>query len=165
MDKISEDIIRFWGDSLKKIDGKLFKESLLSKETIEFLIRVGLPIDNDVLINFKNSSEIKENDKFITIGDDFGTQIGIHQNTNEIISFDSTNELPQRFINTNIKSLLQFLMIYIDNQLRLADAADEEAVEIVNRVREEYTKIDEHALADDENWWSVILEQTEEGFM
>lgn len=169
MDEMVKDIVDFWGESLKIINISENEKNKLSKETELFFKKVGTPIDNKFLINFNDSiteyrHEGKENN-YVMIGNDFGTSICINIKTDEIFSIDDDNELPVRFINSNIKCLLGCLMVYIKYQPQLIEADDEEVFNIVKEIRESFIKFDLRALENDENWWSVILEQIEYGLM
>jgi hypothetical protein len=166
-----QEIKNFWGDALKRISSERIGEYALSPMNKSILFEVGLPIVDD-LVTFYKESGIKEcyygQDRFLIIGDDYGTQIGVSLNAdtkNEIYSFDVGNELPKRFINSDISKLLQLLLKYKKFKSSIVDCSDEEVALVISKLKVEFIKIDNKALADEENWWSVLLEQHEEGIM
>ena len=171
MDNLILTIKSVWGNSLQKISPERIKEYALSPTNETILLEVGLPLGND-LISFYDESMMKaytqECDTFFIIGDDYGTQIGISLNMNEkdeIYSFDIQNELPKRFINSDISKLFQFLMLYQPLKTSLVESTDEEASSIIAEIKSEFNKIDLKALSNEDNWWSVVLKQHEEGMM
>lgn len=70
-----------------------------------------------------------------------------------------------RIINSSIEHFINFLQIYFTRRPELSKADDEEAVEIVRSMRDDFDKLDAMALSNEENWWAVILEQTEQGLL
>ncbi|WP_024833712.1 SUKH-4 family immunity protein [Ruminiclostridium josui] len=169
MDK--ESITEFWNDSLVRFNMELLSKCSLTQETKEFLELFGLPVNceflKDLNISFYNIFEqisIK-GCNYIAIGDDYGTKICIRENLNEIISVDIERDMNIRIINSSIEHFINFLQIYFTRRPELSKADDEEAVEIVRSMRDDFDKLDAMALSNEENWWAVILEQTEQGLL
>src|SRR5262249_1033405 len=98
---------------------------------------------------------------FVVIGDDYGTKICIGEDTGELISIDEEGKLPTRYINSRIDLFLVFLEIYLTAQQSRDDTTDAEAFALARHLRHEFRSLDQQALDDPENWWSVILEQVE----
>lgn len=170
MNDLKRKFIEVWGDSLIKISPSLIRGYLISSNTKNFLLSIGLPGDENDLINFYTNPEFHLaykhlNDRYIVIGDDFGTKICIDEKSDEIFSVDDREELPTRFINSNIEFLLAFLVIYKSHLPLLEDATDDEAVKIVKKMKKVFREIDSKALKNEENWWPLILEQIEDGLM
>ena len=171
MDNLIQAINSFWGDSLKTISPEQIEEFTLSPLNKSILIEIGLPSEDDI-ISFYFDSRIQEcvldNNRVLIIGDDYGTQIGVSLNVDAkdaIYSIDISNESPIRFINSDILKLLQFLLLYKKLKSSMIESTDEEAITLISKTRDEFAKIDRKALADENNWWSVILEQHEDGIM
>ncbi|TCS93245.1 SUKH-4 family immunity protein [Hazenella coriacea] len=169
MDKTLKEITGFWGESLEKIHHKTIDKFPLSEETKLFLTSIGLPVQDDFFISFYGNDQILElayeSKQIVSIGDDFGTKICIEPDSDQIISIDEQAEYPTRFVNSSITNLLQFMMIYKKKLPALKDATDEEACKIVDQINKEYKRIDSKAIENEENWWSIILEQTELGLI
>lgn len=98
------------------------------------------------------------------IGNDYGTDICI-DSKGEIISLDPDHELPTRFINQNLNSFLEFLNLFAVYYTKIGEAGEEEQLQILEELKEEFNRIDSRALDYEDNWWSVILEQMEMGLM
>jgi len=165
-------IIDFFGSSLIPVSNPTLDHFALPEEMKVFLKSFGLPLEgvDGLLIHFYANAEvlvvdIHSQERFLIIGDDYGTKLGMKENTGEILSIDPNGKLPTRFVNSSILTLLAFLETYSKEQPKLAQASDEEASEIVANMKEKLRTLDARSLDDPENWWSLILEQTEQGLM
>lgn len=167
---MNERIYQAFGDNLRPVPEKALAQRDLSPATRSFLTSVGLPrkcplqvtlYDDDRLLRPFTSAGIT----YYALGNDYGTTIGIRAKTDETWSFDEEGELPLRFINSRIQQFVAFLALYKLKQPDLQKAGDEEATEIVNELRSQFAALDGRAVEDAENWWSVILEQTQDGFL
>ena len=101
---------------------------------------------------------------YTVIGNDYGTDLCI-DSKGEIISLDPDHELPTRFINQDLKSFLKFLNLFTVYYTKIGEAGEEEQIQILEEMKGEFNRIDSRALDNEENWWSVILEQIEMGLM
>ena len=167
MNKEHQEIMKFWGNSLVALDPQTVENQNLSQETKNLLCTVGIPenhskIRESLLITFYEDPFPVEfqQENYLVIGDDYGTKIGIKKTTEEIYSI---KESETRFINSNIEVFLKFLQIYIS--VEFEKVSDEDIAELINGVEERFNHLDSKSLEDEENWWPVILEQIEEGFM
>ena len=112
----------------------------------------------------KNSVDENLSCNFTVIGHDYGTDICM-DSKGEIISSDPEQELPTRFINKDLKAFLEFLDIFAEYHMRVSEADEEEQIQILEEIKEEFNRVDCRALDNEENWWSVILEQIELGLL
>ena len=135
----------------------------LSNDTKKILCDIGLPYDpiNFIQFNIGEIDNIKFNEEYIIIGNDFGTNICINHK-DELVSVDMENEYPVRFINENLESFLKFVVILLLMENEINEAGDE-INQIMKKIRTEFDMIDIQALSSEENWWSIILEQIEMG--
>lgn len=78
---------------------------------------------------------------------------------------DPDHELPTRFINQDLKSFLKFLDLFTVYYTKIGEAGEEEQLQILEKLKEEFNRIDSRALDYEDNWWLVILEQIEMGLM
>lgn len=72
---------------------------------------------------------------------------------------------PTRFINTNLECFIKFIIIYLSYAEKIINAHDEEINNVMAEIREKFDLVDKQALHNEENWWSIILEQIELGLM
>ena len=154
----------FFKEKLEKITSKVLEGFTIPLETKNILETVGLPINVDSLnVKFYCANLVEkvfyENEKYLIIGDDYGTKICIKQNTGEVYSIDPNNEYTPRFINSNIQCFLQFLIVYINKESELMEIDDKKAKAIMDKMKNEFLSLDGKALECEENWWSVVLEQ------
>lgn len=112
----------------------------------------------------KNSVDADLSCGYTIIGNDYGTDLCI-DSKGEIISLDPDHELPTRFINQDLKSFLKFLDLFTVYYTKIGEAGEEEQLQILEKLKEEFNRIDSRALDYEDNWWSVILEQIEMGLM
>ena len=114
--------------------------------------------------NVDQIEDIKLNEKNIVIGNDLCTDICINIK-GEIVSVDPQQVYPTRFINADLECFIQFIIIYLSHEERIIDASDDEINKILNDIRKEFDIVDKLVLQNEENWWSIILEQIEWGLM
>ncbi|MBD5088291.1 MAG: hypothetical protein HDT30_05690 [Clostridiales bacterium] len=131
------------------------------EEAIKKLLSdMGLSEEYLYFIQF-NLEEIKKIDKeYLVIGHDFGTDICVNQN-GEIVSVDPEHEYPTRFINKNLESLFGCIAVYLSYANKITDATDDNILGIIKEIERKFDQIDVQALSNEENWWSIILEQLE----
>lgn len=124
---------------------------------------LGLTINEKYRSN-KNSVDITPSSGYTVIGNDYGTNICINSK-GEVISLDPEQELPTRFINRDLETFLKFINIFTAYHMKVREADEEEQIQILDEMKEEFDKVDSRALDDEDNWWSVIVEQMEIGLM
>ncbi len=170
MRSLDSEIKGFWNDKLSRVSSVTISERELSADLRAFLSNVGLPKECPLLVNFYTGVGLLdqlnyESEIFYVVGDDYGTKICIRAKTEDVWAIDPNGEIPRRFISTSVRLFLVLLQIYLSRQDELRDASDEDAVILVQQMRGQFNRVDAHALEDPENWWSVILEQTEQGLL
>jgi len=105
-------------------------------------------------------SESRLADEYVFIGrEDYGPDICVNVANGEVFSIDPEGRLPSRLINSSIKELGRCIEV-ADKYPRKAGEGPEVTADYL---REEITRIDARALENEENWWSVILEQLSAG--
>lgn len=149
---------------------KLAEVVRLPAATKTFLTKEGIPAIKTDLINlYNNESKIVpimyKNVKYLVIGDDFGTSICVREETGSVFAIDLSGDIPERFVNSDIEKMLSCLATYFENLTALQRVSDEDAGELVGDIKETLQQIDPPCLNNEENWWSVLLEQTELGLM
>ena len=58
---------------------------------------------------------------------------------------------------------MKFVVILLSLENEINEADDDEIDHIMQKIRTEFDMIDSLALSNEENWWSIILEQIEMG--
>ena len=119
---------------------------------------------NFIQFNIEEIENIKLDEDYIIIGNDFGTNICVNHK-DEIVSIDTENEYPIRFINKDLETFLKFIVIILLHENEIDEADDDEINQVMQKVRTEFNIVDIQALSSEENWWSIILEQIELGVM
>lgn len=150
--------------NLKLFPREEYRKTNLPEKEKKMLCEDGLPEVPLHFLHFYTQSDslIIVNDDCISIGSDNGTEICIDPN-NEIVSVDAYGVYPKRFVNSSLESLFECVAIYLIYNDRLMSAEDDEISILIGEIRQKFNRVDERALDDEENWWSVILEQVEDG--
>lgn len=160
------DIYEYLQEKFKLITRADYRNCDLSNNTKKILCDIGLPYEplSFIQFNIGEIENVKLNEEYIIIGNDFGTNICINHK-DEILSIDIQNEYPIRFINKNLETFLKFVIIFLLHENEINDADDDEIKQVIKEIRTEFNMIDIQALSSEENWWSIILEQIELGVM
>jgi len=100
------------------------------------------------------------------IGSDDGAELRVDLETGHVSSVDPDGELPTRLMNSSVGQLARTIAAYVEYS-KLARAVSDEAAarRRVQDLRRQIETIDTAAAADSEAWWSVVLEQTEDGLL
>jgi hypothetical protein len=100
------------------------------------------------------------------IGSDERTDLRVELDTGRVWSIDPRNELPVRFVNSSVDGLAASIGAYTAYASEVTEAEDERAARrLVGELRGRIGSIDAAAIADADTWWSLILEQAEEGLL
>lgn len=81
-------------------------------------------------------------------------------------ALDPTRTEAATFINSRICDFVDFLGIYMSlyaSRPKLNEINDADARAIVNELRARFSALDPRALDDVGTWWSLVLEQAEQG--
>ena len=158
------DVYKYLQKKFELITREDYRNCDLSDNTKKILCDIGLPYEplNFIRLNIGEIENIKLDDEYVTIGNDFGTNICINHK-DEIFSVDTGKEYPKRFINRNLESFLKFIVIFLLHENEMDESDDDEISQIVQNIRKKFDEIDIQALNSGENWWSIILEQIELG--
>ncbi len=151
------------------IPQEIISKYALSQDSL-FFLKADFLVHFPLLIQFYQDERLFEpltymDETYLILGDDYGTKISLKAGIEDIWSIDPTKQLPARFINKNIKCFLEFLNIYYSHQEEIKAASDMEVTNIVRKIQSEFNKTDTHSLNNLDNWWSIILEQAEDGLL
>ena len=157
--------LQFLKDNFKLYIKEQYQKYDLSCDTKKILCEIGLPEEPIEGIKFNTSSSGKTINENIVIGEDEGSYLCLNPH-GEIVAVDQENKSLTRFINKELKSFLDFIVIYLTSQERALEIEDEdERLQVLEEMREKFMEIDERALDNEENWWAVIIEQIDMGLM
>lgn len=159
------DVYECLQEKFKLITREDYRNCDLSNNTKKILCDIGLPYKplNFIQFNIEEIEDIKLDKDYIIIGNDFGTNICVNYK-DEIVSIDTENEYPIRFINKDLETFLKFIVIFLSHENEIEEA-DDEIDQVMQKVRTEFDMTDIRALSSEENWWPIILEQIELGVM
>jgi hypothetical protein len=130
-------------------------QKLLS--TVSDLKFIGLAFNQNIVQKKYNE------DIFYIIGNDYEDVLGIKQSNLSVFSISENEKV---FINSSFEQLID--CIYYFNQiidLLEEDYSEKKRKKEVNTVSKRIKEIDKDALTEDDSWWSLILEQVEDGLL
>ena len=148
----------------------------------EYLHKLGLPNVEHLLLEFdlskplpllsklSSTQNVPEEYKGLKV---IGTQDGEpsicldEKRSGQLWSVDATGQDLTRYINCGVREFGLFLTVHKRDYLRpgLSKLPDKAIRLIINTIETEYRAIDKSALDNQENWWSVILEQMKDGLL
>jgi hypothetical protein len=128
-------------------------------------IEAGLPAEYEpLLLKFFDGPLIPGG--WRVIGSDYGCDLQVHLESGSVRAFDPQGEIPTRFVNSSLERFAHCIRAYQQYSADVVVATDESAAkEVVARFRQTVTELDPAATSDPENWWSLILEQNEDGLL
>jgi hypothetical protein len=100
---------------------------------------------------------------YIVIGDDYGTELRIRLSDGAVLSIDTENTLPTRFVNSSVERFAESIDVHRSYDWRAAD--DTEVARLARKLREQLAGLDSAAINEPENWWAIVLEQVENGLL
>ena len=68
-------------------------------------------------------------------------------------------------INKNLKAFIDCIFIYKQYEPEINNSSDDDIELVLNEMRLKFEIIDKEVFNNEENWWSIILEQIEFGMM
>jgi len=167
---MNQTVKQFLGNEVVKVPLTLISQSSISESAKDFLASVGLPTRDGLLFHFFKRSDAfsiwnYEGHRYLALAEERGQKLCLDLDTGNIFVVDSRNELPTRFVNSDIESLVEFIQAYSQAKDLFLKGPEERVAKILSELRMRFSDKDRKALEGDENWWSIILEQTEQGLM
>lgn len=167
---VRDEVRRHWGDALVRVPPETVSDQGVSAELVAFLTEVGLPIAAQNGITFYRDERLLEvvpiaGVDFHRIADEPGAVLGLRSGSDELWAVDPDHRLPPRFVNSSISLFLLFLRLFDESRSDLLNAAREEDYQsIIDQLHQCLADRDPRALEDSRNWWSIALEEAEEGY-
>lgn len=103
----------------------------------------------------------------LVIGTDDGSDLCVRYSDGVVVSMDADpkSAVPTRFVNSSIQQLARSIHAFERYGRELSNAPDEAAVAAVTPLIQSVREIDPQAVEDPKSWWSLIIEQVEQGFL
>ena len=176
-----EQIINIWGeDNTYLIKNNNLEKLQLSSNTKEFVSIIGFPKQPSLWINFEvensfitlekylekyNKPYIENSDKYYLIGhkgytDDMYVCLKIKDETIWIIEETKQIDISDNFVNSSLQLLVEFLYFYEKYDSEINDPELK-----VETMKDKFLELDSKALKNENSFWSIILEETEEGII
>lgn len=132
----------------------------------EAIASAGLPDRYEPLLLTFRLADAFQRGEYLIIGDDEGTDLCVQPSDGTVYSVDPAGYLRTRFMNTDVRKLALCIALYERYRAGLEGLESEkEGRAAVAGLRREIATVDPAALEDPESWWSVILEQAEDGLL
>jgi SUKH-4 immunity protein len=110
--------------------------------------------------------EPKQPGDWCILGTDSICELQADTSSGRVRAVDPRGELPTRFVNSTAHQLGACIAAYGRYGIEVHAARDEAtARDIVARLRTTISDIDPAATADRESWWSLVLEQADQGLL
>lgn len=153
---------------LKSLDEEKVINLGLTKETEDFLISKGLPLDNieieqnlytKFFEDLRTSPRFKvDGYEYLAIADNEDNYICINIQNDEIVAIKSNNKEVQ-FINSDLENFLLFLELYLNTWQIYENGTDEEGFEATEKIKDKMLSIDSKALKPRAWWREIILDK------
>lgn len=108
---------------------------------------------------------LKTVERSIVIGTDEGAEFRVDLDDGRVSAIDPRGNLPSRLVNSSLHQLAEAVAAYLEYATQVHGAGDAEAARLVQELRRRLDAIDAGATADPDAWWSLILEQAEDGLL
>ena len=163
------DLVAVWGEgNVVRLPPAGAEYAELPAEACRVLAQVGLPEEVECFFAQTSPEWVPGAGgvrKYLKIGTDFGTDIGIVADSGEVLSLSSSGHYPSRFINSSLEYFVEFLCRVVAARRRFRGLGFEEARPLVASLEAELRARDPRAFSDREHWWSVIFEQMKVGLL
>ena len=176
-----EQVRNIWGvDNTYLLNNNSLKNLQLSDDTKKFISTIGIPKQPSLWITFEiedflltleeylkkyNKTNIINADNYYLIGykgytNDIYVCIKIEDETTWIVDNIEPIKSFNNFVNSSLQLLVEFLYIY-----EKYDSENHEPELKVAKMRNKFLELDYMALKNENSFWSIILEETEEGII
>lgn len=165
---VHEDLVRLWGEgNVVRYDPSRV-DVALPANAADALENVGLPKAVDPLFEVRDLSILESRDQgrlYCRFGTDHGTDLCVALDDGAVMSLSVAGDYPDRFVNTSLPAFIEFLLLVSDARRRFLDLGDDEIDLLIADLETRLRRLDDRALADPDDWWSVIIEQMKDGLL
>lgn len=169
--KIAERLIARWGKcGLATITSETADSLELPQHAGRFLHDTGLPWDAPAAaVGILFSLDVEDerlcltpywqgSSEYLCFGDSGSSRLAVSCDDGTVVLVDPESQSSPMFVNSGIEEFAGFLHLYEVSTGTVRDDDPVGFIEAVDRYRDEYRRIDPHALSDRGKWWSMILE-------
>ncbi|MEV0717871.1 SUKH-4 family immunity protein [Asanoa sp. NPDC050611] len=163
------DARRWWGNRLVPVAESSVEGRPVGIYTSHFLTGVGFPAECPLEVTLNRDERLlvplrfRDTD-FLVIGDDYGTTLVVEAGNDAVWSINPQQDI-FRFVNSNVGHFVDFLGLYQALCEYGRDLGEEQESALVDDFRAWLRHRDAAAFEDDDHWWSLIVEQVEDGFL
>jgi hypothetical protein len=166
-----DEMKRFWGSgNLIRWPRQVLESTHLPEDAKSFLAEVGLPLNVDWTMRFNLDTRqvfrTGKNHTHCIIGFDDTVPICLREDRGGIVVWAEEGG-PERFANSSVMALGEFLVLY--QTYRTADLgpaeSEDDLTALIDHTEEIMRSKDPRSLAGPENVWSVIVEQMRDGLL
>ncbi|MDR2924598.1 MAG: SUKH-4 family immunity protein [Azoarcus sp.] len=135
-----------------EIELKNIRNILNENDNIEFL---GIKLNKNISIRaFGNKN-------YYIIGNDYEDEIGINIETLELYTLSNKTF----YLNNSFDKFIKCVKYFMENLNLEEDYIEDERHKQIKEIQKGIQKIDETALSNENNWWSLIIEQADDGIL
>ncbi len=166
-----EEIIKFWGrDNLKRWPEASLRDVAIPASSKSFLAEVGLPFRVDWTLRFDPEANqlprLPNKSHYRRIGFDDVVPICLdEQHGGRIVAVEREVGGTERYINSSVECFGECLVYYQQYRTSVRGVTEDEVAKLITTTEERMRKADPTAFGDSNNWWSVILEQMNQGLL
>lgn len=163
------DARQWWGDRLVPVSASLVEGPPLGNVTSEFLSGVGFPVECPLEVTLYRDERLlaplrfRDTD-YLVIGDDYGTTLAVESGMDAVWSINPEEGI-FRFVNSNVGHFVDFLGLYQALGEYDQDVSEEQEGALVDDFQAWMRRRDTAAFEDEDHWWSLIVEQVEDGLL
>jgi hypothetical protein len=166
-----EEIVNFWGrENLKSWSESSLRDVIISQSSKQFLLEVGLPHQDDWTLRFISETSqiprVPSRSNCRIIGFDGPVPICLDERHHgSAVAVEMGIGRTERFINTSVERFAEFLVLYQEYRTAARTLSEDETLKFIPSIEERMHKVDPKAFDDRNNYWPVIIEQTNQGLL
>jgi hypothetical protein len=164
---IEAEVADFWGHNVVRWNGAALRRAGVSDADASFLDRVGMPRNVNWTLDFASAAQevrtLPGHASMVVIGGDDQNPICLRVSDGNVVCVEEDGL--ERFMNSTIFALADFLCAYQVYRAQVGDLEDDAIDELIAATESKMRITDAAALSNEENYWSVVLEQMEEGLL
>lgn len=164
MSSLSE--VDFWGDALTRWPSDVVAKMGVTEEDAKYLINVGLPTGIDWNLSITPPAAGADPDRIAgmpVVALDGPVPLCVDTSAGGVVVAVENDD--QRMVNSNIKRLGVFLMLFQDYRIRVRELDEDEAVVLIDEIEQRMRECDPDGMRDGEWYWPVVVEQMRDGFL
>lgn len=163
------DMLALWSaDEMTEFSGAFLSQSGMPDEAVHVLVEVGLPSSVEPFFFADGSVRKLSADHQVEgwrFGGDGGADLCLDANTGQVVADGTEVGAPVRFVNSSLQQFAACLCAVAGSYRKFKELDDDAIDSLIGSLEAELGQIDAAALAGEENWWAVLLEQMRDGLL